>query len=173
MLRAALLDQEAYRDVARDPVGLAQAIVVVLLASVATVVGLALDAHLSGEHTVAEGIGRGLVIMPGLWALQAGSAFLFGALASDVGTQQTTARGLAAAIGYSAAPGVLLALAPIPEAGEFIAALVFTLWMLISTIVALRSTAASSYVRAIMAVLPGFLLRVIIVTVVMGTPGAV
>lgn len=175
MLRAIMLDQKLYDELRGDPIALAQAITVVLLASVAAALGAGLDGIVGGDRTFASGIGRGLTLMPGLWFIQAGAAYFVGSFTADTGKAGERAlqsRHLVVSIGYSASPGVFLFFLFLPGAGPVVGALVFVVWMLVATLVAVKSVLGVSFWRAFTVVGPGFLLRFVLVAALAGSSSA-
>ena len=164
MLRAALLDANLYRELRTDPIAGVQAVVVVLLASVAIAIGAALDAALS-DREVGAAIGLAVLVMPGLWIIQATSALMFGRLSYDPGGVKPSVGEVANALGYSASPGLLFVFLFIPGVGPVLATLV-VFYMLVTMVVAVKSTLAVSAFRAFLAVAPGFLLRLVVVALV-------
>jgi hypothetical protein len=170
MLRAAMLDASLYRELRTDPMAGIQAVIVVILASIAAAVGIAVDAALS-DREVGGAIGLAVLVMPGLWLIQATSALMFGRLSYDRGGQKPTIGEVANSLGYSASPGVLFVFLFIPVAGPVLATLV-VFYMLVTMIMAVKSTLSVSTFRAFLAVGPGFLLRLVVVALVAGSGGA-
>ena len=163
MYRAAKLEQAAYRELAADPVAFAQGMIVVVLVSLALLVGATLDGITDDE--IGASLGDALIIMPGLWLIQATSAFVIGSFSTDLSQQKKVdARGLAGAIGMSSAPGLLFLFISVPGVGPFVGAIV-VLWMLASMIVAVRVVAETTTTRAVIAVLVGFVLRFVILAI--------
>ncbi|MEE9284826.1 MAG: hypothetical protein V3V35_03755 [Dehalococcoidia bacterium] len=169
VFRAAMLDQRLYEQLRQDPIAYVQGIAVVLLAVIATIVGAGLESQVSGSKTFGSAVGQGLGIMPGLWMLQAGSAFVLGIMGVPAEQRKQVSGHLLGAIGFSAAPGIFLVLIFVPGAGQAIGPLVI-FWMLIATIVAVRASLSFSFYRAILVVVPGFLLRILVVALVTGPP---
>jgi hypothetical protein len=159
-----MLDQSVYAQIARDPFGLAQAVVVVLLASAAAVAATVSTIATDTDISIGEGVARGVVVMPGVWLIQAASAFLLGSLAQDTRGEEgeeRSGRKLVAAIGYSAAPGVLLALLAVHSIRDVAGALV-PLWLFLSMAVAVKAALNVSFVRGVMSVVPGLLVTFLI-----------
>ena len=165
MYRAALLDRKVYDELRNDPVGFAQGLTVVILATVALLIGAFVEQAGSGDNVV-EALSA-LIAMPGVWLIQAVSAYVLGSMAIPAENRQALARPLMAAIGLSAAPGLLFLFVGAPEAGTFVG-FVVTLWMVITMVVAVQWTLGIPGFRATMAVLPGFVLRFIVIGVLFG-----
>ena len=169
MLRVAMFDNKVYGEMRGDPIAMTQAVLVLALVSFATVAGAGLGAYLYSD-TVSLEMKKAALIMPGLWFIQAASAYVFGSISMDAGNRKGTRRDLLTAIGYSTAPGVLFFFAfLIGTPGGFVAALL-TLYMLATMIAAVKSVMDVSVFQALAAVTPGYLLRFLVVLLADG-PG--
>ena len=168
MYRAAMLDREVYEDLRGDPISMAQGFTVVVLATLALLVGAFIEQAGSGGNLAATL--SALVAMPGVWVLQAVSGYVLGIMAAPEAERTEMARPLIGAIGLSAAPGMLFLFISIPVAGNFIGFLV-TLWMVVTMITAVQGTLGIPAFRAAFAVLPGFVLRFIVLGVLFGAGG--
>jgi len=130
MVRAAKLDPTLYAEVEKDPEGLKEAILVVVLSSAAAGIG-----------SVAFGGPIGLVF--GAVAALVGW-FIWSVLSHLIGTQvlaepetRATLAEVMAVTGFAAAPGVIRIFAFIPLLGGLIN-LIANLWMLAAFVVAIR-----------------------------------
>ena len=157
MLRAARMDGSLYVELRNDPIALAQGLIVLALASIATAVGIALSEIFSGRGEIVGGIVQGLAIVPGMWAVQTASALFLGSISGEPGVERPSRLSLLAALCYSSAPGLLLVLVSIPLFGAVLALMV-TLLMVMSMAVAVQGTMDVSLMRGIIAVAPGFLI---------------
>jgi hypothetical protein len=148
MIRAARLDAALYDEVVADPRALPQALVAVLLSSVAT--GIAFG---QGDlMLIAQGMAFALIG----WWLTAYLAFFIGTrlLAEKRGIPRDDVRvtpagepapgafearpdGMLRAIGFASAPGIMRLLGAIPELAIEIM-LITTLWMIAAAVVAIR-----------------------------------
>ncbi|MSQ25299.1 MAG: hypothetical protein EXR49_03345 [Dehalococcoidia bacterium] len=170
MLRVALFDNKVYGEMRGDPIALTQAVLVLLLACLATVAGAGILGAYSGSYTASEAMGQAFLIMPGLWFIQAASAYVFGNISIDAGNNKGSRRDLLTAIGYSTAPGVLFFFAFfLGPPGVFVGFLI-TLYMLATMIAAVKSVMDVSAFRALAAVAPGYLLRYLVGILAVG-PG--
>ena len=163
ILRAALLDQRLYEELRGDPIALVQGLIIVLAASGAAIgaVLLVVANDSTINLTTSQAIGRGLLIMPGVWLMFAASAFAFGTVFKDASMTPVPARDLLVSIMYSSAPGLLLILLAVPALLPLIAVLV-PLWQLVALVVALKVTLKTTFMRGVVSVAPGLLLAIII-----------
>jgi hypothetical protein len=153
MIRAAKLESVLYEEVETDKDATLQALVVVLLSSLAASIGASTYAGLGG------------LVMAGLVALLAWYVWTF--MSYIIGTKlfpvsQTSARHreLWRALGFASAPGVLRVFGAVPGLTG-IAFLVAAVWMLIAAIIAVRQTLNyASTVRAAGVCIPGWLVHV-------------
>jgi hypothetical protein len=152
-IRAAKLESRLYKEVKIDKDATSQALVVILLSSVAAGVGASTHAGLGG------------LIMGGLVALLAWYIWTF--LVYIIGVKlfpasQTSAshRELWRTLGFASAPGVLRVFGAIPGLTG-IAFLVAAVWMLIAVVIAARQALDyTSTVRAAGVCVPGWLVHV-------------
>jgi hypothetical protein len=153
MLGAARLEAATYEDVERDRTATTQALVVVVLTSLAA--GLGLGAGLRGVliNTVAAIV---------LWAIWAALVFWIGTrLLPEVQTRADWGE-VARTVGFAQSPGVLRVLGVIPILGDFIRAIV-DVWVLIATVIAVRQALDySSLGRAVGVCLVGWGIQVIV-----------
>ncbi len=168
MYRATLLDREVYEELRADPVAIAQGFTVVMMATVALLIGAFIEQAGSGGNIVAAL--SGLVAMPGVWLLQAVSAYVLGIMAAPEDERTRLAAPLIGAIGLSAAPGLLFLFIGIPGVGSILG-LVVTLWMVVTMIIAVQGALGIPGFRAALAVLPGFVLRFIVLGLLFGAGG--
>ncbi len=159
MYRAAMLDREVYEELRGDPMAVAQGVTVVVLTTLALLVGVFIEQGGSGGN-IADTL-LALVAMPGVWLLQAVSGYVLGMMASPENERTEMARPLIGAIGLSAAPGMLFLFVGIPGAGFFVG-LIIILWMVPTMIAALHHTLKIPVYRAAFAVILGFVLRFIL-----------
>ena len=163
MLGAARLNVQTYEDVEHDSGATLQALLVVVLVSIASVVGQLLGGTDDGvASAIVIGIIRGVVS----WALWALFAWLIGA--TLLKTEQTEANWgqLARCTGFAQTPGILNVFYFIPIVGGIIY-LVALVWTIACMIVAVRqSLDYTSSLRAffviVIAFIPVFILNVIV-----------
>ena len=168
MYRATLLDREVYEELRADPVAIAQGFTVVVMATVALLIGAFIEQAGSGGNIVAAL--SALVAMPGVWLLQAVSGYVLGIMAAPEDDRARLAAPLIGAIGLSAAPGMLFLFIGIPGVGSILG-LVVTLWMVVTMIIAVQGALGIPGFRAALAVLPGFVLRFIVLGLLFGAGG--
>ncbi len=168
MYRVVLLDRAVYEELRADPVAIAQGFTVVIMATLAVLIGAFIEQAGSGGNLA--GALSALLVMPLLWLLQAVSGYVLGIMAAPEDERTGKAPPLIAALGLSAAPGLLFLFIGIPQAGFFVGFLI-SLWMVLTMIVAIHSTLGIPIFRATIAVLPGYMLRYVGVILVGGGGG--
>ncbi len=130
MLRASLLDPDAYEEVEADRTANGQALGVVLLSAIATGIGAYENSSLAGIfwHTLVSVVG---------WVGWAYATYFIGTRWLPHADTVTDPGELLRTIGFSSAPGILrigMLISPI-ALGVFVVA---TLWMLVAMVVAVR-----------------------------------
>lgn len=138
--RVMQLDQPVFRTIARDPNATQQAAIVVGVVAIASAIGGA-----------SEGIGGIIFGIIGAlvgWLIFAGLAWFFGTNIFGTPTTTTNWESLLRTLGYAQAPNVLAIFGFIPVLG-WLAALVGSIWAIVTAIVAIRETLAFSTGRAI------------------------
>jgi hypothetical protein len=151
MLGAALLDRATYEEVEADRGATAQALLVVVLVSGALAVG-------AGSALVAS-----LALLA--WASWALVTFEVGARLLPEATTHSNVGELLRTLGFSAAPGILVAAAVVPFLARP-AVVIASVWMLLSMIVAVRQALDySSTSRAILVCVVGWILSLALVLV--------
>ena len=152
MLGAARLDAGTYEEVERDRTATTQALIVVVLTSLAA--GIGLGAGLRGIviNTVAAIV---------LWAIWAALVFWIGTrLLPEVQTRADWGE-VARTVGFAQSPGVLRVLGVIPILGDFIRAIA-DVWVLIATVVAVRQALDyASLARAVGVCLVGWGIQIV------------
>jgi len=152
ILRAAKFEPRLYEEVEADQDATSQALVVVLLSSLAASIGTTTRAGLSG------------LLMGGLVALFAWYVWTFityiiGAKLFPVFQTSTSPRECWRTLGFASTPGVLRVFGAIPGFTG-IAFLVAAVWMLIATVIAARQAFDyTSTVRAASVCIPGWLVH--------------
>ena len=161
MARSALGDPLLYEELALDPAAIRQAIFVVLLMAASFGIGNVL-ASLYAEEP------RGPLtefITPSSWALLGwalSAAFTYLIVSTISGTSAPGFMGgtflqFIRSVGFTASPGLLMLLAPIPLVGSA-AFFASTIWMTIAMAIAVKNTLACSTVLAIISVVVGSLI---------------
>lgn len=138
--RVMQLDQPVFRTIARDPNATQQAAIVVGVVAVASAIG--------GADEGIGGIILGIIGALVGWLIFAGLAWFFGTNIFGTPTTTTNWESLLRTLGYAQAPNVLSIFGFIPVLG-WLAALVGSIWAIVTAIVAIRETLAFSTGRAI------------------------
>ena len=156
IIRAAKLESRVYEEIETDKDATSQALVVVLLSSLAASIGAFTHAGLSG------------LVMGGLVALLAWYVWTFmtyviGVKLFPVSQTSASHREICRTLGFASAPGVLRVFGAIPGLTG-IAFLVAAMWMLIAAVMAVRQVFDyTSTVRAAGVCVPGWLVHVFLV----------
>ncbi len=140
MIRAAMLDANLYEEVEHDQSATRQAMLVVVLGSVAAGIG----ALYGGLLATVVGIVTALIG----WAVYAFVAYWVGTHIFHGPHTSATWGELLRTLGFANTPRVLLVLLIIPVAGLFIALAVF-IWTLVTTVIAIRQALDFTTMRAI------------------------
>jgi hypothetical protein len=129
MFRAAKLDPQLYEEVEADPSSLNQAVIVVVISSVAAGVG----------SQIAGGVGLfgGTLLALIGWLLWSGVVYLIGVKLLPEPQTQADYGQLLRTIGFSSSPGVLRLFGFVPVIGWGLNFLV-GIWMLVAMVVAVR-----------------------------------
>lgn len=155
MIKAALLNKALYEEVEADRSAMVQALLVVVLSSIAGTIG----------HPQLTGLGeiiKGILINLSIW-------FLWAAIALTIGT--TILKGpdtradmgeMLRTLGFASAPGIIRVLGFIPLIG-WLFHLIAGIWMLIAMVIAVRQALDyHSTERAVAVCLIGFIPYIII-----------
>ena len=163
MIGAARLNVQTYEDVEHDSGATLQALLVVVLVSIASVVGQLIGGTDAGVGwIIVSGIIRGVVS----WALWALFAWLIGATLLKTAQTEANWGQLARCTGFAQAPGILNVFFFIPILGTIIY-LVALVWTIMCMIIAVRqSLDYTSSLRAffviLLALIPVFILNAIV-----------
>jgi hypothetical protein len=144
-----------FEEVERDPNALGQAVAVIVIAAVASLVG----------NIFRNGLGGGLAVLVGTllgYAVWTVLVVLIGTkLMPEPSTKADFAEGFRV-IGFAASPGVFNVLAIIPFLGPLIS-FVISLWMLVVMVIAVRTVLDyTSTGRAVIVCLIGFVIYLIL-----------
>ena len=162
MMGAARLRAGTYEEVENDPGATCQALLVVVLVSIAGGVG----ALLAGEATAAEGLLLGVLRSIVTWAVWALVAWIVGGYILRTSQTHADWGQLARGTGFAQVPGLLNILLFVPGIGGLFALIAF-FWQLAGMVVAVRqcldfdSTARAFFVIAIGAI-PVLVINVVI-----------
>ena len=138
MLGAAKLDSHTYEDVERDGRATVQALAIVILVTIASLVGELLNGLLNGEEievirVVIAGVIRGVIG----WALWALVTYMVGATILKTEHTEASWGQLARCTGFAQTPGLLNVLSFIPFAGGVIFLVAFV-WSVAAMVVGVR-----------------------------------
>ena len=135
MLGAAMLNPDTYEDVEHDSSATWQAILVVILVSVAGGIG----GILAGDGDFLRGVVFGIIRGVVSWAVWALAAMLVGTTILKTAATHADWGQVARGTGFAQTPGLLSVLVFIPIAGGIIAFAIF-IWQIAAMIISLRQT---------------------------------
>ena len=168
MLGAARLSVDTYEEVERDRGATGQALIVVILVTIASVVG----GMLSGEEVdVLRGLVVGIIRGVASWALWALFTWLIGATLLKTEDTEADWGQLARGTGFAQTPGLLNVISFLPGIGILISLLTFV-WTFAGMVVAVRqSLDYTSTMRAIFVILLAFIPVLIMNAIVFALTG--
>jgi len=149
MLRAARFDRAVYEELRADPVAPSQALVVLVLAFLAMVIGAVFFVAIGDGSP--ESLGFALSEPLAFWLFPAMSLFFLGGLTRAKDPALGSDRDLLITIGFAASPG-LLWLIPHPMAVVIVSG-----WVMASMVIASKVMLRVSLVRAVVFLLPGLM----------------
>ncbi len=141
MIGAALLKESAYEAVERDDSATLAALVVVLLAAIASGIG-------SLGQTGIVGLVLGALFTVMGWGIYAGIAYIVGGRVLATAETRATWGELLRTLGFAQSPGILAVLGILPGVGGLLRFLV-SIWILVTTVIAIRQACDFSTGRAI------------------------
>jgi hypothetical protein len=170
MFRASQLRPAFYEEVEADTGATAQAMLAVVLVSVATGFGAGFDQLAAGEggnfiFALMYGLATSIVG----WLLWALFAYVFGVSILKGPQTSSTWGELLRTMGYANSPGVLRIFAFLPGGG--IIWVIASAWSLIAAVVAVRQALDFSTWRALVTALIGWLAYMALVLIVLGAAG--
>ncbi len=157
MIRAAKLEPHVYEEVEHDQSATGQAMLVVVLGAVAAGIG----ALSGGVVGLIVGVVAGLIG----WAVYAFIAYWVGTKIFKGPQTEATWGQLLRTLGFASSPRVLLVLGIIPVVGLLIGLVVF-IWMLITTVVAIRQALDFDTGRAIATAVVSWLALLVVYVIV-------
>lgn len=140
IIGAARLDPATYEAVERDEAATSQALLIVVLAAIASGIGSLTEGVFFLVYNVIAAIVG--------WAVYAGVAYLIGTRLFKTEQTRSTWGELLRTLGFAQAPGILLILAWIPLLG-WLVVFVVAIWLLATTVVAIRQALDFTTGRAI------------------------
>jgi hypothetical protein len=163
MVRASQLDTSLYEEVERDTTQTNNALIVVVISALASGIGSAIGAvsnPQAGNAVLA--LVAGLVGAVVAWAVVTGFIYLIGTrLFGGTATWGEVMR----TVGYANAPGVLNILGFIPVLGGLIR-LAVSIWVIVTTVVAIRQALDVSTGKAIVAGILGWICGAIVLAII-------
>jgi hypothetical protein len=164
MLRAAQLDVRLYEEVEHDESALGQAMLVVVISSVAAGIGAGLaaafgDADGEGGNIVLALVSGAVGALIG-WFIWALLMYIIGTTIFRTSETQASLGQLLRTLGFAASPGVLRIFSFVPIIG-WIIGIAVSIWMLVTMIIAVRAALDFSTGRAIGTALVGFIVQII------------
>jgi hypothetical protein len=162
MMGAAQLDLKTFEEVEHDATATGQAMMVVVLASVAAGIG-------NIGYGGMSGIIWGTVVALVAWFIWALLTFLIGTKLMPEPTTKADLAQMLRVLGFAATPGILRVLGIIPLLG-WVIGFVIWIWMLIAMVIAVRQALDySSTGRAVVVCLIGWIVYVV-VSMVLAVP---
>ena len=165
MIRAARLRVDLYEEVEADVTATRPALLVVVMASIAAGIGTGIAGGMQGgaERLLLYLVGGAIAAVVG-WLLLALLTYWIGTTLFRGPKTSATYGELLRTIGFAASPGVLRIFAFIPILGGIIA-FVVSIWMLITTVVAVRQALDFTTGRAIGTCIAGWLVQGLVMAV--------
>lgn len=155
IIRAAKLDSQLYEEVEADSSAMGQAILVVVLSSLAAGIGNIIRGGISGII-----IGTLLALIS--WFIWAFLAYYIGTKLLPEPTTKSDISELLRTLGFSSSPGIIRVLCIIPGLTSFIT-LAASIWMLIAMVIAVRQALDyKSTLRAVGVCAVGFVIQILI-----------
>ena len=166
MLGALRLDVETYEEIEADPKATGEAAFVIVASSLVAAAGYAL---LRGGTVNAGFIGAIAELIA--WAIYAWLAYLVGTKLIPGKATRSTWGEVARTLGYATTPRFALLFVAIPGLSGLVRIIV-TIWILIATIVALRSALDCGTMRAIVVAVIASIGQAIVASFILGLIGA-
>jgi len=168
MVRAAKLDSSLYEEVEKDTTATNQALLVVVIASIAAGIGAGIQGHIAvGLTGFVSSLIIGVIGALVSWFIWSFITYFIGTRLFKGPQTQSTYGELLRCIGFSASPKTLEFLVFIPLVGPIIAFLAM-LWSLVAMVIAVRQALDFTTGRAIATCIVGFIVMVIIAAVIGG-----
>jgi len=166
MMRAARMDTSLYEEIETDEDALGQAIMISLLASLATGIGMGLTGLIGGSGALwfLWGLLSGIFASLAGWFAWVVLTYLSGTTFLR-GPEKASLTELTKTIGFANSPGILRILVCLPMIGWAIT-LLAGIWSLVSGILAARQTLNFSTGKAAAACLAGWLIYIVLVLLV-------
>ena len=171
MVRAAQLQPAFYEEVEADTSATGQALLAVVLVSVATGIGAGMDELTAGgTGNFIYGLMFGLVSSIVGWLLWALFAYIFGVSILKGPQTSSTWGELLRTMGFANSPGLLRIFAFLPGVGGIIV-IAASVWTLIAAIIAVRQALDFSTWRAVITALVGWLAYMLLLALMLAFVG--
>jgi hypothetical protein len=164
MIRAAKLDVNLYEEVEHDPTTTPQAMLVVIIAAIATGIGLSLRELAVGQTSlfINRLIGGSIAALIG-WLIWSFITYILGITIFKTPETEATYGQLLRTIGFSASPGTIRIFTFIPGLGAFVA-IAGGIWQLVAMIIAVRQALDfTSTWRAVATCAVGWIIEILLV----------
>ena len=176
MLRAARLDSHLYEEVEADRSALPQAMLVVVLSSVAAGIGFGLASQIgdaSTEDTTALPVALALGAVGALasWFAWALATFIIGTTILKGPETSSNLGELLRTIGFSTTPGILRIFVFLPGGLGEVILLATSIWMLVAMVIAVRQALDFSTGRAVGTTAIGFFIQIVIIVFLLSITG--
>jgi hypothetical protein len=164
MVRAARLDPSLYEEVEADQRATPQAMMVVIISSVAGGIGAGLSGALMGRSWFLVLLWGSVAALLG-WYIWALLTYFIGTTIFKTPQTSATVGELLRTIGFASSPGIIRILAFLPGIGPLVV-FVATIWMLVAMIIAVRQALDFSTARALGTCFVGWVVQVIFMVLV-------
>jgi len=166
MVRAAKLDSSLYEEVEKDTTALNQAMMVVIISSIASGIGSAIAGHLAvGLSGLIMGLVVGVITALIGWLIWSYITYIVGTRIFKGPETKATYGELFRCIGFSYSPNVIAVLSFLPLLGPLIA-FIALIWTLVAMVIAVRQALDFTTGRAIATCIVGFIVMVIIAAII-------
>ena len=177
MLGAARLDSHTYEDVERDRGATLQALAIVIMVTIASLVGEMLAGLLNGEEIeLVRSVVAGVILGVIGWALWALVTYIIGTTICKTPETEANWGQLARCTGFAQTPGLFNALSFIPVAGGLIVLVAFV-WSVAAMVVGVRqaldyTSTLRAFFVVIVSAIPWVVLYVIVLIITGGVLGS-
>ena len=174
MVRAAKLEVSLYEEVEADSSATVQAFVAVILVSLASGIGAAINALLDGGGIIRVlwGLLTGIIGLLIAWALWSLITWIIGSTIFKGRQTSATWGELLRTIGFAFAPGMLLLFIFIPWL-DWILNVVVIIWTVVAVVIAVRQALDFSTWRAVGTCIVGVIIYVVISLIINALPAVI
>lgn len=174
MVRAAKLEVDLYEEVEANSGATLQALAVVVIASLASGIGAAINSIIDGAGLlrVLWGLLTGIIGLIIAWALWSLITWIIGSTIFKGRKTSATWGELLRTIGFAFSPSVLLLLVFIPIFG-WVVSLVALLWTVVAVVIAVRQALDFTTWRAVFTCLLGAIVYLVIIVLINALPSLI